>query len=59
MKDGLMGWVVERADKNSKVYAIQPTCSECGTRQVQIMDVDRQEWRCRKCGLEFTTEVVV
>ena len=55
----LLEWVTQRAEKNEAVYRIQPTCSECGTKQVQIMNVDKQEWRCRKCGLEFTTEVDV
>jgi ribosomal protein L37AE/L43A len=57
--DDIVQWAIARADKNERVYRIQPRCPECDTKQVQIMDVDEQEWRCRKCGHTFYTEVDV
>lgn len=57
LDEDFMKWVDERIAKNERVYNIQPKCPECGTQQVQILDVDTQEWWCRHCQHRFTTEV--
>lgn len=52
-------WLDERVIKNEAVYKIQPSCPFCDTKQVQILDVDTQEWKCRHCNRKFFTEVDV
>lgn len=34
----------------------QPVCKKCRTQQVQIIDVGRQEWKCRHCKNVFFTD---
>ena len=34
----------------------QPACPNCETRQVQIIDVSNQEWKCRHCHKPFFTK---
>jgi ribosomal protein L37AE/L43A len=52
-------WVDVYVEKNERVYHIQPSCPECDAKQVQILDVDAQEWRCRNCHHWFITQVDV
>jgi len=34
----------------------QPKCKKCHTYQVQIIDVEKQEWKCRDCKTTFFTK---
>lgn len=51
----IMKVAAEAADKRLKLCAKQPECIQCGTRQVQILNVNDQEWKCRKCSMIFFT----
>ena len=39
-----------------KLCKHNPRCVPCGTQQVQLIDVGKQEWKCRHCKQTFTTD---
>lgn len=43
------------AEDRDKLCKNNPACPECGTRQVQIIEVSIQEWKCRHCKHVFNT----
>lgn len=47
--------MVERRERMSK---LRPTCDECGTEQVQLVDWSTPvvRFKCRRCGHKFTYE---
>lgn len=54
-----MDKLMEQHDRRKKVNAMKPTCSECGTNQVQLVSwfTDTVDMKCRHCKHKFQLEV--
>lgn len=63
--DKIQGWLnitdllrnaCNLAIERDKLCKNNPTCPDCGTNQVQIIDVGLQQWICRRCKNAFSTD---
>ena len=41
--------ILDIASKRMKLCANPPNCTNCGHEQVQLVDANKTEWRCRIC----------
>lgn len=53
-----MDKVFEYHDRRKKVNDMKPSCPECGTRQVQLINwyTDTVDMKCRHCKFKFKLE---
>lgn len=46
---------IKLAKERERICKNSPLCPECATEQVQIIDAQTQEWKCRHCRHIFFT----
>jgi len=57
MKYEVIEAVLELSEKRMRYGKIHPTCSKCGTRQVQLVDwFNNPVWKCRHCKFSWETD---
>ena len=52
----VMDAAMETAKRREAVCKNAPCCPQCGTNQVQLIDMEPVEWRCRGCRFQFRGE---
>ena len=54
----MMAVGIELANKREQLCTSHVSCPRCKTYQVQLVDTEKQEWKCRECRFKFDTQFV-
>jgi len=55
----MMASGIALAEKREALCKQGACCPNCGDVQVQLLDTDFQQWKCRKCHFKFNTLIML